>query len=215
MALVILAIAACGPDKQAKPPERVVSVTTAKVEKKDLVVTESAVGMETALGMALDYDPTRTRRGTFYVRLPFPDHVAQRLRSGQAVTLSDFAQPGQTVRGEIREIRPALSATTLSRDVIVAVANDNWRPTGSIRGEVTVGVKHGALVVPETAVVLRAKGSVVYAINGELAKERPVDTGIVRDGMIEVKKGLQADEAIVVDGAALLSDGAKIKVREP
>jgi len=30
-----------------------------------------------------------------------------------------------------------------------------------------------------------------------------------------VKKGLQADEAIVVDGAALLSDGAKIKVREP
>jgi len=212
--LAALMLIACGEKKQVKPPERIVNVTTAKVEKKDLPITESAVGMETALGMALDYDPTRTRGGTLYVRLPFPENVAQRLRSGQPVELSDFTQPGQTVRGTIREIRPALSATTLSRDVIVTVANNNWRPAGSIRGEVTLGIRRAALVVPETAVVLRPKGSVVYAVSGEHAKERVVTTGIQRDGFIEVRSGLEAGETIVVDGAALLSDGAKIKVRE-
>lgn len=205
--------AACGDAKQAKPPERVVAVTAAVVSQRDLPVTESAVGMETALGMALDYDPTRTLGGTFYVRLPFPENVATRLRPGQAVALSDFARPDKTVAGTIREIRPALSATTLSRDVIVAVANSGWRPSGSIRGEVTLGVNRGARVVPEQAVVLRPKGSVVYSIADNIARERPVTTGIVREGQIEIRAGVEPGETVVVDGAALLSDGAKVQVR--
>lgn len=204
---------ACGDSKQTKPPERMVTVTTAVVSQRDLPVTESAVGMETALGMALDYDPTRTRAGTVYVRLPFPEQVAERLRPGHPVTLTSFSNPGKSARGEIREIRPALSATTLSRDVIVAVRDGGWRPSGSIRGEVTLGVNRGARVVPEQAVVLRPKGSVIYSVVEQRAKERPVTTGIVRDGMIEIRSGVEAGETVVVDGAALLSDGAKVQVR--
>jgi len=211
--LVALGLVACGADKKTKPPERIVNVTTATVQTRDLPVTESAVGMETALGMALAYDPTRTRGGTFYVRLPFPEHVAARLRPGQSVALSDFAQPDKTVSGTIREIRPALSATTLSRDVIVAVTNSAWQPSGSIRGEVTLGVNRGARVVPEQAVVLRPKGSVVYGIADNVAREQPVTTGIIRDGLIEIRSGVEAGETVVVDGAALLSNGAKVQVR--
>jgi multidrug efflux pump subunit AcrA (membrane-fusion protein) len=214
LGLIPLLVIGCGERKQAQPPERIVTVTTAQVVQKDLPVTESAVGMETALGMALDYDPTRTRGGTVFVRLPFPEQVADKLRLGQAVMLSSFADPSKSVRGQIREIRPALSATTLSRDVIVAVSSGGWRPAGSIRGEVTLGVNRGALVVPEQAVVLRPKGSVIYAIDGDLARERAVKTGIIRDGLIEVLSGVQTGETVVVDGAALLSDSTKIKVRD-
>lgn len=206
-------VIACTDSKQAKPPERVVTVTTAVVTQRDLPITESAVGMETALGMALDYDPTRTRAGTVYVRLPFPEHVAERLRPGHPVTLTSFSDPGKKARGAIREIRPALSATTLSRDVIVAVRDGGWRPSGSIRGEVTLGVNRSARVVPEQAVVLRPKGSVVYGIVDDVAKERPVTTGIIRDGTIEIRAGIEPGETVVVDGAALLSDGAKVQVR--
>lgn len=213
--MVVLALGACTKNQQAKPPERVVAVTVATVAHKDLPITESAVGAETALGMALDFDPTRVRSATFYVRLPFPEEVALRLKVGQTVVLSSFAQPEQKVRGQIREIRPALSATTLSRDVIVAVSNSGWRPAGSIRGEVTLGVRRAALVVPEHAVVLRPAGSVVYVVVGEVARERAVRTGVVRDGIIEILEGLKAGETVVVDGAALLSDNVKIKVREP
>lgn len=214
LALVALALGACTKKQEAKPPERIVTVTVANVVQKDLPITESAVGAETALGIALDFDPTRVRGGTFYVRLPFPEQVAMRLKPGQTVMLSSFAQPEQKVSGQIREIRPALSATTLSRDVIVAVNNANWRPVGSIRGEVTLGVRRAALVVPEHAVVLRPAGSVVYAVAGEAAREQAVRTGVARDGMIEILEGVKAGEAVVVDGAALLSNNVKIKVRE-
>jgi multidrug efflux pump subunit AcrA (membrane-fusion protein) len=215
LTLLAAILAACGNKEPPKPPEKIVNITVATVARKDLPVIESAVGTETALGTALEYDPTRVTRGTYYVRLPFPEHVAQRLKIGQTVTLSGFSDDGRTAQGRIREIRPALSSTTLSREVIVAVAApDAWRPGGSIRGEVVLGVHKNALVVPEQSVVLRPAGTVVYVVQGEIVKERPVKSGIVRNGEMELREGAEAGETVAVDGAALLSDGARVKIRE-
>jgi multidrug efflux pump subunit AcrA (membrane-fusion protein) len=212
-ALLLTALTACGVKEAPKPPEKIVNATIAPVTVKDLPIVESSVGAETAIGLALDYDPTRLAGATFYVRLPFPEHVANRMRIGQTVTLSSFADPAKTASGTIREIRPALDNTTFSREVIVA-ASGGWRPAGSIRGEVVLGVRKHALVVPEQAVVLRPAGGVVYVAEGETVKERIVQQGVRRDGEIEIISGLNAGESVVVDGAAQLTDGAKIKVRD-
>jgi hypothetical protein len=212
-ALLAGALAACGPGEPPKSPERITHVTLAPAARRDLPLTESAVGAETALGAALGYDPSRLAARTLYVRLPFPEQVANRLHIGQSVLLTSFAENGRAVAGRIREIRPALNATTLSRDVIVAVTDARWRPSGSVRGEVTVGMRKNAVVVPEQAVVRRPAGAVVYAVEGETARERRVKTGIAREGVIEIIEGLAGDETVVVDGAGLLTDGARIKPR--
>jgi multidrug efflux pump subunit AcrA (membrane-fusion protein) len=211
----LVALVACTSKEPPKPPERVVTVTTASATSRDLPLTETAVGAETAIVAALGYDPTRASAGAAYIRLPFPESVALQLKVGQPVRLSNFASPEQTVTGHIREIRPALNITTVSREVIVAVPRtDKWRPLGSVRGEVTLGMRNKAVTVPEQAVVLRPAGTVVYAVEGELAKERPVTTGIAREGIIEIVAGIKAGETVVVDGAALLSDNTRIRVRE-
>ncbi|BAU48795.1 metal transporter [Sulfurifustis variabilis] len=211
----LLALFACTSKEPPKPPERVVTVTTAPVGQRDLAVTEAAVGAETAIVAALGYDPTRERTGTTYIRLPFPETIALQLKVGQPVRLSNFATPDQVVTGRIREIRPALNITTVSREVIVAVPRgEKWRPRGSVRGEVTLGVRKNAVTVPEQAVVLRPAGTVVYVVEGEQAKERRVSTGIAREGIIEIIEGLKPGETVVVDGAALLSNDTKIRIRE-
>jgi len=210
-----LALGACGNTAKPPAPERITTITTAAVKQRDLPVTESAVGAETAIVSALGYDPTRVG-GTSHIRLSFPQHVATQLRIGQAVMLNNFATPDRKVRGEIREIRPALDSTTLSREVIVAVRTGrDWRPEGSVRGEVILGVRKNALVVPEQAVVLRPAGSVIYVVADGTVQERPVKTGLVRDGEIEIVSGANVNDVVAVDGAALLSQGAKVKVREP
>ena len=210
-----LLLAACGKQEAAAPPERVTTVTTAPVKQRDLPVTESAVGAETAIVSALGYDPTRVS-GASHIRLSFPQHIAAQLRVGQTVLLSNFATPNQKVRSEIREIRPALDSTTLSREVIVAAhVGRDWRPEGSVRGEVVLSVRKNALVVPEQAVVLRPAGSVIYVVTDSTVAERPIKTGVVRDGEIEIVAGAKPGEIVAVDGAALLSPGAKIKILEP
>jgi len=198
---------------QEKAPAVIHNVTTAASTTKDLAITESAVGMESQIGDALHYDPTSLRAQPYTIRLPFPDHVARQLRPGQPVTLEAFGEPGKKAAGQIREIRPALNSTTLTRDVIVTVVTRGWRPLGSIRGEVILGIRRKAVVVPEQAVVLRPAGSVVYRLEGEQAREVKVATGMVREGEIEITAGLTPGTTVVVDGAALLSEGARVQVR--
>jgi multidrug efflux pump subunit AcrA (membrane-fusion protein) len=205
----------CGKKEADKPIEKIVNVTTAVAVKKDLPITESAVGSTTSLSVAQALDPNSMRRGTLTIRLPFPEHVARQLRIGQSVRLTSFDDANKTAAARVTEIRPALNSNTQTMEVIAELpAGHEWYSIGSVRGEVVVAVRRGATVIPEQAVVLRPAGSVVYVPEGDLAKERTVQTGQMRDGETEILTGLKAGETVVVDGAGLLSDGARVKLRE-
>jgi membrane fusion protein, multidrug efflux system len=212
--LAVLA-AGCGKKEADKPIEKIVNVTTAVAIKKDLPIAESAVGSTTSLSTAQALDPNSVRRGTITIRLPFPEHVARQLRIGQNVRLTSFDDVKKTATARVKEIRPALNSSTQTMEVIAELpAGQEWYSTGSVRGDVVVAVRRGATVIPEQAVVLRPAGSVVYVPEGDLAKEHAVQTGQLRDGEVEILAGLMAGETVVVDGAGLLSDGARIKLRE-
>jgi len=210
---LIIGTAACGKKEEPTPQEKIVNVTVARVVARDLPVTESAVGGETWVSQAETYDPTRDLARRIYIRLPFPLDIVRRLRVGQEVTLTNFDDNKKTI-GVIREIRPALSTMTQTVEVIAEIRNPGaWRPSGSVRGEVTLDVHRHALVVPEQAIVLRPAGAVIYVVENGVAHARTVKTGIDREGVIEILEGVKTGETVAVDGAALLSDGAKVGVR--
>lgn len=210
---VVMTLPACGKEAP-KPPEKLTPITVAVVKTKDLPITETSVGAETAVGLAQDFDPARDIARRYYIRLPFPRAIAHQIKIGQTITLTNFGD-GKSARGTIRQILPALNTLTQSVEVIAEVPPTGaWRPEGSVRGEVTLGVRKNALVVPEQAVVLRPAGGVVYVPEGDSVKERAVKQGIRREGEIEILEGLQVGDTVVVDGAGMLSPGAKVKVRE-
>jgi multidrug efflux pump subunit AcrA (membrane-fusion protein) len=210
---LLVATAGCGKKEEQKPPEKIVNITTAQVIARDLPLTESAVGSETWVSQAETYDPTRDLARRFYIRLPFPLDIVRRLRIGQPVTLTNF-EDGRKTTGVIREIRPALSTMTQTVEVIAEVGNPaGWRPAGSVRGEVTLDVHRNTPVVPEQAIVLRPAGAVVYSISDNVAHAHPVKTGIQREGIVEILEGVEPGWTVAVDGATLLSDGAKVNVR--
>ena len=215
IAAVAVLAAGCGKKEAEKPAEKFVNVTTAVAQKKDLAVTESAVGSATSLGVAQALDPTSVSRGTFTIRLPFPEHVARLLRIGQGVKLTSFDNPDKVATARIKEIRPALNSSTQTLEVIAELpAGHEWYSLGSVRGEVVLRVHRGTTVIPEQAVVLRPAGAVVYVPDGDNVKERAIHTGMQRGGEAEILSGLKPGETVVVDGAGMLSDGAKIKVRD-
>lgn len=205
----------CAKKEPEKPVEKRVNITTAMVQKKDLSMVESAVGSTTSLGVAQALDPTKVSRGTLSIRLPFPEHIARQLRIGQSVRLTSFDQNAKAATAYVKEIRPSLNSTTQTMEVIAELRGGReWYSVGSVRGEVVVGVRRNALVVPEQAVVLRPAGSVVFVPNGDAVQERVVKPGVARAGEIEIVDGLKAGDSVVVDGAAMLSDGAKVTLRQ-
>lgn len=216
LSFLVAISAGCGKKEAEKPAEKLVNITTAIAQKKDLSVTESAVGSTTSLSVAQALDPNKMSRATLTIRLPFPEHIARQLRIGQSVRLTSFDDTSKAATAYVKEIRPSLNSTTQTMEVIAELRGGHeWYSIGSVRGEVVTGVRRGALVVPEQALVLRPAGSVVYVPEGDNVKERVVKQGIARDGEIEIVEGLKAGETVAVDGAGLLSDGAKVKRRDP
>jgi multidrug efflux pump subunit AcrA (membrane-fusion protein) len=79
----------------------------------------------------------------------------------------------------------------------------------TVEANIVVRVHEDALLVPEAAVV----GDVVWVAAQDRAHRRPVQTGVYGDDKVEIRSGLAADEPVILDPPAQLSDGAAVRVR--
>jgi len=148
------------------------------------------------------------------VRLPFPESLAGRLRRGLPVRLESPVAPGRVVEAEITDLRPRITRASRAIEVIVRLANPgDWEPGASVSGAVRVARRPAAVLVPETSVVRRPAGTVVYAIEGATARARVVETGLRLAGEVEIRSGLAAGTTVAVDGAGFLSDGVAVEVK--
>lgn len=148
--------------------------------------------------------------------LPFPERIASLIRPGLEVRLNTPTSSVEIV-SRIRELKPAIGVGNRAIDVLADVEDQpGWHTGASVSGVVVLGVRENVVVVPEQSVVLRPAGEVVYAISQDQAQahQRVVRTGLRQDGMVEIIDGIQAGEQIVLDGAAFLTDGAKISVQK-
>lgn len=146
------------------------------------------------------------------VILPFPETVAARIRIGQKVLLAAPGESGAHLTARISEIRPMVGDTHSVEAIAEASSASPWRAGASINGKVVLS-ERVAVAVPETSIVLRPAGEVVYVIEQGKAKQRVVKTGAREAGRVEIVAGLREGETIAVDGAAFLTDGAAVTVQ--
>lgn len=146
--------------------------------------------------------------------LPFPESIAARLKPGLKVRLSTPTSPEEVIT-TIRELKPLIGETNRAVDVIADIVDQpGWQSGASVNGTIILGERAGAVVVPEQSVVLRPAGEVVYVVKDGVAHQRKVKTGVRQSGRVEIVEGLQAGEVVAVDGAAFLTDQAKVNVKQ-
>lgn len=144
--------------------------------------------------------------------IPFPENIASKLKPGLTILLTTPTS-NKEVKSTINELKPQLVANSRSIDVIADVRNEaDWQPGASVKGRIILGGRNSAFTVPEQSVVLRPAGEVIYEIRNNMAVQRIVKTGLQQDGRVEIVSGLQGGETVAVDGAAFLTDKAKVSV---
>ncbi len=130
---------------------------------------------------------------------------AQAIRPGQRARV-----PGTEVEGEVRRV--ALQADPVTRLVEVEIAfgaGAGLVPGSFVSVEVLVDARDDALLIPREA--LRDEG--VWVIDDEdRAHRRDVEAGLRSAATIELLEGVDAGERVVVEGASLLGDGARVRV---
>ena len=146
------------------------------------------------------------------VHLPLPESIAAKIHAGIKVRLTTPTSSNE-VLSTIRELKPLISETSRAVDVIADV-NDQagWQPGASVKGEIILGEHPDAVLIPEQCLVLRPAGDVVYVIKDGIALQRVIKSGIRQDGKIEIIEGLASGEVVAKDGAAFLTDQAKVKI---
>ncbi len=183
---------------------RVVSPTDGIVEKQ-LVATGDFVKVGDPIVQIISKKLLRAH-------LPFPEHIAAKLKPGLVVILTTPTS-NKEVRSVINELKPLVTANNRSIDVIADIKDAaDWQPGASVNGRVILGDRPSAFVVPEQSIVLRPAGEVVYEIRNNEAVQRVVKTGLQQNGGVEILQGLNGKETIAVDGAAFLTDKAKVNV---
>jgi HlyD family secretion protein len=123
------------------------------------------------------------------------------------------AYPGEKFAGQVAHVAPVLDPATRTAQVEVAIQNSSNRlkPGMYARVSFTVDRRDNALVVPANAVVdLSGNRGVFQPAEGDVAKFKQIETGLIDQNLIEVVSGLTEGEQIVTTGAAALREGDRI-----
>jgi multidrug efflux system membrane fusion protein len=121
------------------------------------------------------------------------------------------------VRGTLSFIDNAVDTTTGT--VILKATFDNHEGTlwaGQFAATtLRLFVEQNALVVPTQAVVTGQRGTYVYVVDGDTARQRPVSIERTSGGISVVASGLTDGAQVVTDGQSRLTPGARVMVRSP
>jgi RND family efflux transporter MFP subunit len=134
------------------------------------------------------------------------------------VRLRFDALPGETFTGTVTRIDPYVDPSTRSSSVEIELDNESSgnRLRPGMFGQASVVEKEyqNTIQIPDTALYPSEKGFFVFIIEGNTAKMRPVETGVRQGGKVQITKGLEGGESVVVFGGNNLNDGEQIVVQQ-
>ena len=155
------------------------------------------------------------RQGRLEWRAEVTSAELARLSPGTAATIT--AASGAQIKGKVRMIAPTVDPQTRAALVYVDLPatpgmSSPARAGMFARGEFALG-DSSALMVPQTAVVIRDGFSYVYRLGTDNRVARlKVSTGRLVGDQIEITSALASDARLVASGAGFLNDGDLVRV---
>ena len=132
-----------------------------------------------------------------------------RLREGAPAAI--VVEAGRTVEGRVRNVFPEIDRATRLGKVRISLPKDPGLRIGAFaRGTIEVARRTG-VAVPIASVIYGVDGATVLAVAGEKVQARRVKTGLSAEGVIEVREGVAAGEAVVARAGSFLRDGDSVR----
>jgi RND family efflux transporter MFP subunit len=154
--------------------------------------------------------------GKLRVYISVPEVYATAIKSGETVTLTLDAFPGEKFTGTL--VRDSNSIDQISRTLRVEVDVDN--PTGRLLPGAYAFVHldlpsaANAVTVPTNTLLFRAEGLRVAVVRNGEAKLVPITIGHDYGSTVEVLNGLTPEDAVILDPSDSIMDGSPVKVAE-
>src|SRR5947199_1374234 len=153
-----------------------------------------------------------------YVTFSVPQRVLVDLREAMAKGVSGVTAtiPGhqRSESGKVAMVENTVDMATGMVTVRGIMNNENERLwPGTLVATKLIIRSEDSVVVPTVAVQRSQGGNFVFVVKDGVARQQAVKVDRTAQGMSVISEGLAGDEAVVVDGQLLLSDGTRIEPR--
>ena len=148
-----------------------------------------------------------------------PERNIAKLTIGNPANVMVDAVPGRGFEGVVARIAPVLDAATRSALIEIDIPNREMVLKAEMFARISLdlGSLRDATLIPRDGLVYRGQDPGVYIVEGDGNRPifRVIETGMTREGQIEVLGNLDAGTRIVGRGATMLRDGDRISTGPP
>ncbi len=151
---------------------------------------------------------------TMYMDVQLPEKYISDIESGQIVWLTNYTIPEDTITGHVTQLSPAINADTRTFKGTVSIENNDFllRPGMFVKADIVTNHKDSVIVIPKSIILSRQKGKTVFVVDRGIAAERIIETGLENISDVEVTRGLEKNERVVISGFETLSNRSKVKI---
>jgi RND family efflux transporter MFP subunit len=148
------------------------------------------------------------------VYIAVPEVYAPTVHDGEAVTLTLDSFPGETFHGTVVRNADSINPTTRTLNVEVDVDNPSGRlmPGAYAFVHLPVYAQAGSVVIPSDTLLFRAEGLRVGVVRDGKVVLVPITIGHDYGSSVEVVSGLTLQDAVILDPADSLAEGATVKI---
>ncbi|MGL4437636.1 MAG: efflux RND transporter periplasmic adaptor subunit [Bosea sp. (in: a-proteobacteria)] len=164
---------------------------------------------------------TINQTSPIYVAFSVPQRYLIDIKTAVADTGSSVVATPQgltkSATGRVAFVDNAVDGTTgtIVARAIFENADEMLWPGALVNARVILRTEPDALVVPREAVQTGQTGTFVFVAEGDVVRVRPVVVNRVMESQTVLTSGLTGNETVVTDGHLLLTNGARIVVRQP
>ena len=159
-----------------------------------------------------------------FIDFTIPQRDVRLISTGQTVTITTDAFPGETFTGKILALDPKLDPVTRNISVRAELANPDRKLLPGMFGSITIttGAKEKKLTLPQTAITYNPYGETVFlVIKGEAgedgkiplkAKQKFVKTGTRRGDQVAIVEGVSEGDTVVTSGQLKLKNDTPLAI---
>ena len=121
----------------------------------------------------------------------------------------------QSFEAKISAINPMIDPISRTTKIIALYSNkkEECKPGAFADIEIPLSVEEKAIIIPNEAIVPDIRGLRVFLLKQGKAKPKPIEAGMRTASSLEIIKGLNIGDTVLVAGASLMKAGSKVKAK--
>jgi membrane fusion protein, multidrug efflux system len=153
-----------------------------------------------------------------YADFFLPQQAIDRIKVGQAISVTVDTYPGRRFTGQISAINPQVDASSRNVQVRATLANVDHKllPGMYATIDIDVGQPERHITLPQTAVTYNPYGSTLYLVEQQgaarTARQTFVTTGATRGDQVAVLSGVKEGDVVITAGQMKLRNGSPVLV---